>query len=159
MEKKEIEHKKIKIALSMLLAIFFHILAANNNPPATGSFIPMRSQFDGDLPPAEIQSFDNTVEEKIRASFPEEPDVAIAIAKAESNMKSWKIGDKHLRWKDGRNGMSCGLFQIRIFPKRPNCEKLLDEDFNIEFARKLYEKSGWKPWSTYTSGIYKKFMG
>lgn len=104
------------------------------------------------------QSPSAILEEKIRAAFPEDPDTAVAIAKAESRLNPEVIGDKHLAWEDGRNGMSCGIFQIRVFPNRPGCEKLLDEDFNIEYARELYERSGWLPWSTFKSGRYKNFL-
>jgi hypothetical protein len=104
------------------------------------------------------QSPYETVEDKIRAAFPEDPETAVAIAKAESNLQSWRVGDKHLVWRDGRNGMSCGIFQIRVFPNRPDCEQLFDEDFNIEYARQLYESSGWYPWSTYKSDQYKEHL-
>jgi hypothetical protein len=104
------------------------------------------------------QSFAQSVEDKIRAAFPEDPETAVAIAKAESRLKPEVVGDRHLAWEDGRNGMSCGVFQIRVFPNRPACEQLLDEDFNIEYARGLYERFGWYPWSTYKSGTYKKFL-
>jgi len=111
-----------------------------------------RSEAKGKHSPTEI------LEEKIRAAFPEDPDTAVAIAKAESRLNPDVVGDENLVWDDGRNGMSCGIFQIRVFPNRPACEKLLDEDFNIEYARELYERSGWLPWSTFKSGQYKNFL-
>lgn len=98
------------------------------------------------------------IETLIREYFPECPDVAIAVARAESNLEAHRVGDKHLAWDDGRNGMSCGLMQIRVFPDRPSCDELLDPVENIKYARKLYEKSGWQPWSTFNSGRYKLFM-
>jgi len=104
------------------------------------------------------QSSSKILEEKIRAAFPEDPDTAVAIAKAESRLNPDVVGDENMIWDDGRNGMSCGIFQIRVFPNRPACEKLLDEDFNIEYARELYERSGWLPWSTFKSGRYKNFL-
>ncbi len=121
-------------------------------PSISGEVVPNGVAVEGDSPPYE------TVEDKIRAAFPEDPDTAVAVAKAESRLNPEVVGDKHLAWGDGKNGMSCGIFQIRVFPKRPDCKELLDEDFNIEYARQLYKNSGWSPWSTFKSGRYKKFL-
>ena len=100
---------------------------------------------------------EESVEDKIRKAFPECPEIAVAIAKSESGMEN-KIGDKPLAWNDGRNGMSCGVFQIRIFPSRPDCNEMLDPDKNIAFAKELYDKSGWYPWSNFKNGRYLQFM-
>lgn len=105
-------------------------------------------------------SADVPVEERIRQAFGQDGDVAVAVARAESSLEPDRVGDKHLTFeKDGATmGMSCGLFQIRVLPGRPTCEELLDIDFNIQYARELYEKSGWYPWSVFKSGRYLSFL-
>ena len=96
--------------------------------------------------------------EKIEKVFGEEAPIAIAVAQAESSMQPDRIGDNHLKFEDGKYGMSCGLFQIRILPGRPTCEEMLDPQKNIEFAYELHKKSGWNPWSVYKNGQYLKFI-
>jgi len=100
------------------------------------------------------------LEAMIAEKFPEDPKTAIAIAKAESGLKTDNVGDGHIMYlHEGKPmGMSCGTFQIRVLPGRPDCESLKDIKTNLDFARKLYEKSGWKPWSAYTNQSYLKFL-
>lgn len=96
----------------------------------------------------------------IEEKFPEEPKLAVAIAKAESGLRTDAVGDGHIEFvNEGKvMGHSCGLFQVRVLPGRPDCETLKDPARNLEFARKLYEKSGWKPWSAYTNQSYLKHL-
>ena len=85
------------------------------------------------------------IEKKIRQKFPEDPDTAIAIAKAESGLKIEAINVNTNGTKDR------GLFQIN------SChgygDELFDIDFNLYVARQLYEKSGWNPWVVYQRGL------
>jgi len=172
MKTKINKNMRVLIGFAVLTVGFIYLLTSNSKPyiiSSTNAIVNLQNEeessisgeadlFSGVAVERDSSSYE-TVENKIRAAFPEDPDTAVAIAKAESNLEDWRIGDKHLAWDDGRNGMSCGIFQIRVFPKRPDCEKLLDEDFNIDYARELYESSGWSPWSTFKSGRYKKFLG
>lgn len=100
------------------------------------------------------------IEEQIAKMFPEDPKTAIAIAKAESNLRTDAVGDGHIMFlKDGKPmGMSCGLFQIRVLEGRPDCESLKDVETSLKFARALYEKSGWKPWSVFNNNSYLKYL-
>lgn len=102
----------------------------------------------------------NRIEALVRRTFPEDPDTAVAVAMAESGMNPETVGDRHLTFvRDGKTyGMSCGIMQIRNLPGRPDCESMKDPVKNVEYARSLYERSGWKPWGAYTNGSFKKYL-
>lgn len=99
------------------------------------------------------------IEQKILEVFGGDT-TAVKIAKAESQLDPDAIGDLHLTFlRNGKKyGMSCGVFQIRVLPGRPSCEELLDVEKNIEYAKKLYDESGWYPWSTYKNGKYLEYL-
>ena len=107
------------------------------------------------LPPSSIEA-------KILKAFEDTNagDVAVAIAKSESGLNPNAVGDIPLEYEyEGRTiGHSCGIFQIRVLPSRPNCEELKDIDTNIRFARKLYDSSGFQPWSNFKNGRFQKFL-
>jgi hypothetical protein len=83
--------------------------------------------------------------------------VALAIQRAENPQGKCEIyhynTDGTLDW---------GYFQINtVHLKRPglNLRDLLDCRANIDFAYQLYrEKGGFTPWSTFNSGLYRKFL-
>jgi hypothetical protein len=83
--------------------------------------------------------------------------VALAIQRAENPQGKCEIyhynTDGTLDW---------GYFQINtVHLKRPglNLRDLLDCKANIDFAFQLYqERHGFTPWSTYNSGLYRKFL-
>ncbi len=83
--------------------------------------------------------------------------LALAIQRAENPQGKCEIyhynADGTLDW---------GYFQINtVHLKRPglNLRDLLDCKANIDFAYQLYvEKRGFTPWSTYNSGLYKRFL-
>jgi hypothetical protein len=83
--------------------------------------------------------------------FPD-PNMAAAIAMAESSGNPFAVGDA---------GTSFGLWQIHA-PSHPEFDKsqLLSATFNAHAAL-LVSKSGtdWSPWSTFTSGAFKQFLG
>ncbi|HEX3878444.1 MAG TPA: hypothetical protein VHW24_15750 [Bryobacteraceae bacterium] len=84
--------------------------------------------------------------------------VALAIQRAENPQGKCEIyhynSDGTLDW---------GYFQINtVHLKRPglNLRDLLDCKANIDFAYQLFqEQGGFTPWSTYNSGLYKRFIG
>lgn len=81
-----------------------------------------------------------TIEEKIRAKFPEDPDYAVKIAKCESSMNPKAINTKN------RNGsVDYGLFQINSVHGY-TANYLLDADNNLRIARELFDRQGWRPW-------------
>ena len=94
------------------------------------------------------------IEAKIRETFPENPDLFIAIAKAESELNptvpNW--GDPH--------GGSHGLFQINgaNILEGDTYTDLYDVDVNLAYARRIYETQGITAWGSYTDKRYLKYM-
>lgn len=85
---------------------------------------------------------------------------AVAVAKAESGLRSDAIGDTTLQYYSGgsKYGASYGCFQIRHLPTRPSPEYLLDATNNVQYAYELYKSSGWSPWSAFTNGSYRRHL-
>jgi len=77
--------------------------------------------------------------------------VALAVAKAESSCNPNAVGDNYVI--GGIYAPSCGLFQIRTLPGRPSCEELKNPETNVAWAYRLYNASGWQPWSVCNKGI------
>lgn len=120
--------------------------------------LPFVSVGSGSAPSATAPS---SITDKIKEVFGADADVAIAIAMAESRLIPDRVGDTHLTFeKDGRTyGASYGLFQIRDLPGRiDDPEKLKNPDFNIRFAKELFDKSGFYPWSTYKNNQYLAYL-
>lgn len=104
---------------------------------------------------------ESSPETLIKEVFGDKAEIAIAIAKAESQMNPEAVGDKHIEFeRDGVTmGHSCGLFQVRVLPGRPDCETLKDPKKNIEYAKRIYDSRGdFTAWSAYTNGAYKKYL-
>lgn len=93
-------------------------------------------------------------------------DIAVAVAMAESGGDAEAVGDGGIR--DAKWGYSIGLFQIRSLnnPRAYSgvdamriASKLKDAQYNVKVAYKIWQQSGWTPWSVYTSGAYRRHMG
>lgn len=106
--------------------------------------------------------------ELIRNAFPEDPNVAVAIAMGESSLDPTRT---HKDYKE----CSIGLFQINLAKgdcagKKIHWDKVPGEtaeekiawlqipENNIKIARQIYDAQGWVPWTVFTSAIYKKFL-
>lgn len=88
----------------------------------------------------------------IRESFPEQPELALAIAKCESNLNKDAVNTKN---KDG--SVDRGLWQINSTHSKTLQTMGIDPFDVIEstkFARKLYDKRGWIDWVCYTKKLY-----
>jgi len=87
----------------------------------------------------------------IRKTFPEDPRTAVAVASCESGLKATAYNDKNYN-----DSVDRGLFQLNSVHDDRMDELGLDpwsvED-NTEFARMLYDESGWQPWVCYTKGM------
>lgn len=80
----------------------------------------------------------------------------VAISKAESHCRADAVGDKTLTYKkNGRTyGYSIGALQVRILPGREWCET---GDY-YACAHSIWKGQGYKAWSVYSSGAYKKYL-
>lgn len=109
-----------------------------------------------------------TLSDYIQEVFGEDGDVAIAVAKAESGLENDR---------ENRSPVECsiGLFQINLAKDYCNgkwvhaskvpgdtmdekIEWLKDPYNNIDMAKKIYDASGFRPWSVFTNGWYKTFL-
>ena len=85
----------------------------------------------------------------------------VAIAKAESNCRAEAKGDTTLTFKAEHNGKlrtygySLSALQVRILPGREQCDTH-DLATNVACAYKIYQGQGYKAWSVFTNGKYKK---
>jgi hypothetical protein len=93
-----------------------------------------------------------SIEEKIRKTFPEEPEVMVAIAKAESKLNPHVVNRAN---KDG--SVDVGIFQINSIHGYDE-EWLKNEDNNIKVARQIYEKQGKNAWVVYWKGHYTEWL-
>jgi hypothetical protein len=91
-----------------------------------------------------------TVEECILSYFPKQSQIAIAVARAESNMNPQAKGVNI-------DSVDCGVFQINVKGHECN-EGLMNPEINILVASKMYEKRGWQPWVAYNTGRYKNYL-
>lgn len=100
------------------------------------------------------------IEQEIRATFPEEPNTAVAVAWAESELKYWAENPEMHRGCRG----SFGLMQVACVHNKQNPQALKDIQFNLKKARAVYDESkartgnGWLPWGAYTDGRYKEYL-
>lgn len=78
-----------------------------------------------------------TIEDKIRTTFKEDPETAVRIAKCESGLNP-KAKNK--------TSSARGLFQVMQSWHRINEKWLLNEDINIQVAYQLWQEQGWNPW-------------
>ena len=83
----------------------------------------------------------------IRTTFPEDPQTAVAVANCESGLNANAYNPNN---KDGST--DGGLWQINSTHNK-RLEQLgldkFDPEDATEFARLLYEESGWMPWVCY----------
>lgn len=122
------------------------------------------------------------VVEYMRSKFGDAFEMAYAVARVEGwphhEGQGW---DRNLCWYKFENGRnkgenSWGIFQINLVqgcnaegkkihwnrvPGETLQEKVewLNNPFNnIDLAHQIYSEQGWRPWTGYTSGNYKKYM-
>lgn len=103
---------------------------------------------------------------KIKETFPEEPEVMLAIAMAESGLNNNAIGyncyyegkstackpqDRDKAWS-----VDCFVLQ-QNFPNRKTCPKMsIDE--HLKEIRSMYDKRGLSPWCSYKDKLHLKYL-
>lgn len=96
------------------------------------------------------------IEKLIAETFPDAPQVALAIAKCESGLVPTRIGDTHM------DKHSYGLFQINQTWHPYSEETLLNPQENIRIAKEIYDSfeeitgDGFNAWSCYKQKLYLK---
>lgn len=86
-------------------------------------------------------------------NFGSEAETMRAICKAESGLDTNAIGDTNTKYP------SVGLCQIRLLPERQiTMEQMKIPEENLKYAKLLYDKYGWKPWSAWKDGSYLKYL-
>lgn len=93
-----------------------------------------------------------SIEDKIRKTFPENPELMIAIAKAES-----KLNPHAINRANSNGSVDTGIFQINSIHGYSE-EYLKNEDNNLKIARIVYEKQGITAWASYNNGAYLKWL-
>ena len=104
------------------------------------------------------------IKKLIRQYFPENYEVALAVAMAESG-----LNPAVTNWSDRHRGCtgSMGVFQIACLHE-VDPSKLYDPEYNIKRAREIYdtvicingvcEKQGWRPWGAFTNRSYLAYI-
>lgn len=92
----------------------------------------------------------------IKKYFPKEQwATAQAVMLAESGGNASAVGDNYPI--NGQTIPSYGLFQIRALPGRPG--NMTDPEANVAYAAQLWKAQGWQPWSAYTNGNFRQYLG
>lgn len=94
---------------------------------------------------------EKTIEEKIADTFPENPALMIAIAKAESGLDPMQTN----RNKNGTRDI--GLMMINSVHGYDDLE-MFDVDKNLKAARKIYDSQGITAWAAFNNNSYKQFL-
>lgn len=92
-----------------------------------------------------------TVEEKIAKTFPENPEVMIAVAKAESGLNPLTTN------RNTNGSRDIGLFQINSVHGYSDLE-MFDVDKNLVAARAIYDKQGITAWAAVNNVSYLKHI-
>jgi len=111
----------------------------------------------------EILTEGTTIEDYIRKVFGEDAEDALKIAKCESGINPYRVGDTNIMLYDKKYdemvGDSIGVFQIRSggngwnrarangFTAEEFRTKLKDFTYNVDYAKTIFDRAGnWSPW-------------
>lgn len=116
-----------------------------------GFTVENRAQAKFERPEDIVEVKELTIEEKIAKTFPENPKIMIAVAKAESGLNPLATN------RNTNGSRDIGLFQINSVHGGDDLE-LFDVDKNLKVAREVYDKQGITAWSAVNNGSYLKFL-
>ena len=85
----------------------------------------------------------------ISESFPEESELMIEVAEAESNFNTNAYNPE---WHNGCQG-SYGLLQIACVNYEGDADDLFDPVVNVEVARRVYDSQGIRAWGVCNSKV------
>lgn len=110
----------------------------------------------------EVEYETDGIERKIRETFIETPNTAVAVAKAESG-HLLKADAYNPEWHyDSKGNKVCqgsyGVMQIACVHNLADPDALFDVEFNLKKAREIYLERGWNPWGGYSNGSWKKYL-
>lgn len=153
------------VGIGILLGIFIHVYMS---PVVETAHAEIVIKEPPKVVMIEVVSTEETIEAKIRATFPLEPNTAVAVAKSESG-KNLNPKAYNPEWHHDKNGNrvcqgSYGLMQVACVHNIDNPEALFDVDFNLKKAKQIYDDakerkdSPWRPWGGWSSGGYKKYL-
>lgn len=94
---------------------------------------------------------EKTIEEKIAETFPENPELMIAVFKAESGL------NQYATHKNTNGTRDIGIAQINSVHGEDDLE-MFDVDKNLKAARAIYDKQGIMAWYGFSNGGYKQYM-
>jgi len=101
------------------------------------------------------------IEKEIRDVFPETPNTAVAVAKAEGGLVKERQSD---HYRNGVREPSFCAFQIHEPSWMKEAKRLGYGDYKtnpascIKMARYIYDVGTWDEWSVYNDGSYKKHL-
>ena len=110
-----------------------------------------RVQAKFERPEAIVEVKELTIEEKIAKTFPENPKIMIAVAKAESNLNPLATN------RNTNGSRDIGLFMINSVHGYDDLE-MFDVDKNLAAAKKIYDKQGITAWAVVNNGSYLKYV-
>lgn len=105
------------------------------------------------------------IERRVRETFPERPDDAVAIAMAESTLQPMAYNPE--AHKDSQGNVICtgsiGVMQVACVHVKDKMT-LHDVEINLATSRRIYEEAekrtgdGFNPWGAYTDKRYLKYL-
>lgn len=113
--------------------------------------------------PEPVEGLEPEIRSYIIEVFGDVADEAIRVARCESTFETWRVGDTALMIYDSKHdemvGDSIGLFQVRTGGNGWNRArangltaeqfrvKLKDYKYNIDYAKEIYDRTGWRQWT------------
>lgn len=132
-----------------------------HNPYETSAIPVETQQVSVEAPAIPVEDWETQIYDAIvEAGFPD-PGLMVAIAKAESGLRIDALGDTTIT--DHVWGPSIGVFQIRTLKTaNKGCRDIDalsgDLESQVSCAKQVWDTQGYKAWSAYLNGSYKKFL-